>query len=109
MEIKQIVGMLENVMNERGVPRNVRESLDNAAKTLNSSQPFKCTSRSEDTCTPKGTLKGLNPKTRRKESAKEKISQAISILDESANDPNLATYTRTQIWGIVSLLEGMKK
>ncbi len=94
MEIKQIVGMLENVMNERGVPRNVRESLDNAAKTLDSSQPFK---------------KGLNPKTRRKESAKEKISQAISILDESANDPNLATYTRTQIWGIVSLLEGMKK
>ncbi|MCK4714128.1 MAG: UPF0147 family protein, partial [Candidatus Aenigmarchaeota archaeon] len=83
MEIKQIVGMLENVMNERGVPRNVRESLANAAKTLDSRS--------------------------RKESAKEKISQAISILDESANDPNLATYTRTQIWGIVSLLEGMKK
>jgi uncharacterized protein (UPF0147 family) len=83
MEIKRIVGMLENVMNERGVPRNVRESLDNAAKTLDSRT--------------------------RKESAKEKISQAISILDESANDPNLATYTRTQIWGIISLLEGMKK
>ncbi len=83
MERKQIINMLENVMNERGVPRNVRESLDNAAKTLDSRS--------------------------RKESSKEKISQAISILDESAGDPNLATYTRTQIWGIVSLLEGMKK
>ncbi len=83
MESKQIIDMLGSVMNERGVPRNVRESLGNALRALDS--------------------------TSRKESSKERISKAISILDESANDPNLATYTRTQIWGIVSLLEEMKK
>lgn len=84
--MKKLIEMLENVMNERGVPRNIRESLDNAIRALNS--------------------RGGNES--RKETDKERISRVISILDESANDPNLATYTRTQIWGIVSLLEGMK-
>ena len=83
MEKKQVIEMLENVINERGVPRNVRESLDAAVRILDNSS--------------------------KKESAKEKVSKAISILDESASDSNLETYARTQIWGIVSLLEQMKK
>ena len=82
METKEVIGMLESVIEERGVPRNVRESLDNAIRALNSKS--------------------------KKESQRERIAQAISILDESANDPNLQTYTRTQIWGIVSILESMK-
>lgn len=34
-----------------------------------------------------------------------KINKALHELDEIANDSNLQSYTRTQIWGIVSLLE----
>ena len=34
-----------------------------------------------------------------------KISRALSLLDEIANDINLQSYTRTQIWNIISLLE----
>jgi len=34
-----------------------------------------------------------------------KISNAISILDEVSNDPNIPVYARTQIWNIVSMLE----
>lgn len=83
MERKQIAGMLEEVMNERGVPRNVRESLNEAIKVLNA----------------RGG----------KESEKGRISGIISALDEAAGDPNLATYVRTQIWGIISLLEELKK
>lgn len=38
-----------------------------------------------------------------------RINSAISILDEVSNDPNIPTYTRTQIWNIVSLLEVMNE
>lgn len=83
MERKQITEMLESVMNERGVPRNVREALDEVMKALSS----------------RGG----------KGSTKERVSGIISVLDEAAGDPNLATYVRTQIWGIISLLEELKK
>ena len=34
-----------------------------------------------------------------------KISRALSGLDEMASDVNLQSYTRTQIWNVISLLE----
>ena len=34
-----------------------------------------------------------------------RINKALNELDEIANDSNLQSYIRTQIWGVVSLLE----
>ena len=34
-----------------------------------------------------------------------KVNEALHILDEIADDTNLKSYTRTQIWNLVSLLE----
>lgn len=34
-----------------------------------------------------------------------KSSKILQVLDEISDDPNMPTYTRTQIWSIVSLLE----
>ena len=34
-----------------------------------------------------------------------KINKALNELDEISSDPNLESYTRTQIWNIVSILE----
>lgn len=34
-----------------------------------------------------------------------RIDKALQELDEIADDANLQTYTRTQIWNIVSMLE----
>ncbi|MCK5468863.1 MAG: UPF0147 family protein, partial [Cyclobacteriaceae bacterium] len=34
---------------------------------------------------------------------------AISILDEVSNDTNIQPFTRTQIWNLVSLLEGFQE
>ena len=34
-----------------------------------------------------------------------KISKALNMLDEIADDNNLQSYTRTQIWNVVSVLE----
>jgi len=37
-----------------------------------------------------------------------RVSTAISILDEITNDPNIPSYTRTQIWNIVTMMEMVK-
>lgn len=34
-----------------------------------------------------------------------KVDKAIQELDEISNDTNIQSYTRTQIWNVVSLLE----
>ena len=34
-----------------------------------------------------------------------KVNKALHELEEVADDPNLETYTRTQMWNVVSLLE----
>ena len=38
-----------------------------------------------------------------------RASQAINILDEISQDPNMPPYTRIRIWNIVSLLEVIKE
>lgn len=37
-----------------------------------------------------------------------RCANAISLLDEISQDPNMPSYTRTRIWNIVSLLETVK-
>ena len=76
VEINDLIKILEN----RGVPRNIKLSLEDSINTINNLE-------SED----------------------EKISCIISVLDDASNDPNLSSYARTQIWNMVSVLEEMKK
>lgn len=78
---EDILELLRQVSEDRTVPRNVRDKVDECIKTLN-------------------------------DEAKEKtirINTVTSILDETSNDPNIPTYTRTQIWNIVSALESKQK
>jgi uncharacterized protein (UPF0147 family) len=70
--------MLQSILDDRGVPRNIKESLQDSMTLL------------ERDC-----------------SDNEKISQIISILDEAANDPNMSMAARTLIWNAVSAIEGM--
>jgi len=77
VDIMQISRMLDEIGVDRGVPKNIRSLVQEARGNIN------------------------NPKLERA----VKINAAISILDEVSNDPNIPTYTRTQIWNIVSLLE----
>ena len=75
--LESIIKMLTEVMEDRNVPRNIRISVEEAKKILEEND------REMDV----------------------KLSTAISILDEITNDPNIPSYTRTQVWNIVSMLE----
>ena len=38
-----------------------------------------------------------------------RAAQAINILDDISQDPNMPPYTRTRIWNVVSVLEVVKE
>ena len=74
--MEKVKVLMEEIVNDRTVPRNIREAVKSALDCL-----------SED-----------------KELA-VKIDSAIQILEEISNDLNMPIYTRTQIWNIISALE----
>ncbi|MEE9323834.1 MAG: UPF0147 family protein [Candidatus Aenigmarchaeota archaeon] len=80
-KVKKALELLEDVMKDRGVPRNVKTSIEESIKDLKEE----------------------------KEGENVKISTLISVLDEASNDPNISLYARTKIWDVVSKLEELNK
>ncbi|MEM5804563.1 MAG: UPF0147 family protein [Candidatus Aenigmatarchaeota archaeon] len=78
---EDIIAMLQQVADDRTVPRNIRDRILESIETLKKDS----------------------------EPADLRINTVISYLDEVSNDPNIPMYTRTQIWNIVSMLESRQK
>lgn len=76
-----IIALLEQIINDRTVPKNIRKAAEDSKVALNSGEG----------------------------SDELRISTAIHLLDEITNDPNMPVYTRTQIWNVVSMLEQARK
>ncbi|MFA4935621.1 MAG: UPF0147 family protein [Candidatus Methanoperedens sp.] len=77
--IKQCVDVLDRIINDDSVPRNIRRSADNIKNTLS----------------------------KQKEPLSRRVAMVISTLDEIGNDPNVPIHTRTLIWGLSSRLESI--
>ena len=75
-EIEEILEMLDTLQEERGVPKNVKSTLQSTKDLLEETTDMKI-----------------------------KVNKALHKLDEISDDPNIETFTRTQIWNVVSLLE----
>jgi len=76
----EINTMLQDIMDDRGVPRNIKASLEESISILNGS-----------------------------DSEEEKVASVISVLDDASADPNLSFHARTKIWNMVSMLESVKQ
>ena len=76
MDMETINRLLDEISEDRSVPKNIRNSIMEARQYMNSNVDMAV-----------------------------RINSAVSILDEISNDPNIPVYTRTQIWNIVSMLE----
>jgi uncharacterized protein (UPF0147 family) len=81
MNIETINKLLDEINEDRTVPRNIRSMVQEAKSDLND-------------CNKDMAVR---------------INSAISILDNVSNDTNIPTYARTQVWNIVSMLEAMNK
>ncbi len=76
-ELDNILMQLEELKNDRRVPKNVRSSIEKTLAELQKAD----------------------------ENIDIKLNTSISILDEVSNDTNIQPFTRTQIWNLVSMLE----
>jgi len=67
---------------------------------------------SEDTTTPRNIRRAAKESSDALQNAEftyaVKASNAISILDEILQDPNMPPYTRVKLWNVMSLLEAIK-
>ncbi len=78
--IKQVVEVLDSLISDTSVPRNVRTILSDAKRKL---------TQGED--------------------AVAGMSSAIYDLDSVSNDINLPMYARTLVWNLLSELERLKE
>ncbi|MBS3105840.1 UPF0147 family protein [Candidatus Woesearchaeota archaeon] len=75
-QLDAVVSSLSEVKEDSTVPRNVRTKIESVVSTLK-----------------EGTELPI------------KVNKALNELDQIANDVNLQSYTRTQIWNVMSMLE----
>ncbi len=78
--IKQAMSVLEAVSEDNTTPRNIRRAAKDSMDAL----------RTEE----------YTPAV--------KASNAISMMDEILQDPNMPPYTRVKLWNVMSLLEAIK-
>jgi len=78
--IKQALAVLAEVSEDSTTPRNIRRAAKEALDVLaNSSQGHG-----------------------------DRAAQAVNILDDISQDPNMPPYTRVKLWNVMSLIEAIK-
>ena len=75
-EIDAVINSLNEIQSDATVPRNVRTKIEAVINTLRENIELSI-----------------------------KINKTLNELDGIVNDVNLQSYTRTQIWNVMSLLE----
>ena len=78
--IKQALAVLGEVSEDSTTPRNIRRAAKDSMNVLQTNE--------------------YTPAVR--------ASNAISLLDEILQDPNMPPYTRVKLWNIMSLIEAIK-
>lgn len=79
-KIRFAMSILASIVNDTGVPRNIRRAAANALTYLRDMK--------------------LSPAVR--------AANAISALDEVSQDPNMPFHARTKIWQAISILETVR-
>ena len=79
-KLNQAMSVLSRVADDNTTPRNIRRTAKQAGDML------------------------LNESL----SMAARAANAIDVLDQISQDPNMPMYTRTRIWNIISVLEGIR-
>ncbi len=79
-KLDESIAIINDVLEDKSVPRNIRDALAEAKNTL------------------------LKEKL-----VVENISSAMYLIDDISNDLNMPIHTRTDIWNILSILEEIKE
>ncbi len=78
-QLERLIPLLDMLVNDNSVPRNVRTKMSAAKDRLQGNDEFST-----------------------------KVSYAVYALDEVSNDINLPMHARTLVWNLLSELEALK-
>jgi uncharacterized protein (UPF0147 family) len=78
--VEEAVAVLDMVSEDSTTPRNIRRAAKNSIESLRTTQ----------------------------HSLAVRAANAISMLDEILQDPNMPPYTRVKLWNVMSILEAIK-
>jgi len=79
-ELKELLEMMQEVVSDHSVPRNIRNVVDEA-------------------------MEKISPKDLKIEG----LSTAVYMMDDISKDLNIPSHTRTDVWEIISRLESIKE
>ncbi len=79
-KVNQAMAILNRVAEDNTTPRNIRRTAKEASDML-MDESLSLTARA---------------------------ANAIDLLDQISQDPNMPMYTRTRIWNVISILEGIR-
>jgi len=79
-KLNQAMAVLNTIADDNTTPRNIRRAAKQASEML------------------------LDPSL----STAAKAANAISLLEDISQDPNMPMYSRTRIWNAISVLEGIR-
>jgi len=78
--VEEAVAVLNAVSEDSTTPRNIRRAAKNSIEALRTTQ----------------------------HSLAVRAANAISMMDEILQDPNMPPYTRVKLWNVMSILEAIK-
>ncbi len=78
--VEEAVAVLDAISEDSTTPRNIRRAAKNAIESLRTGQY----------------------------SMAVRAANAISMMDEILQDPNMPPYTRVKLWNVMSILEAIK-
>jgi len=78
--VSDVIALLDEVIADRSVPRNIRGQVEESKKKIES---------------------GINDPVN--------FGSAIYFLDDICNDINMPSHTRTEIWSLISQIEAIKE
>ena len=79
LEIGSVVNLLNEILEDQSVPKNVRAQIQKIIASLKDGSEISI-----------------------------KLSKAMNELDDISSDVNIQSFTRTQIWNVVSSIEKLK-
>ncbi|HZX34336.1 MAG TPA: UPF0147 family protein [archaeon] len=80
-QVEYVLELMDSIIDDSTVPRNIRKAIDDAKKKLNSGA----------------------------QSFDVNVSTAIYLMEDISNDINMPSHTRTEIWTIISGLETIRE
>ncbi len=95
--IEEVTKEIEDVMDDRDVPRNVREKLEKAKKMIEEEKEKKEECQEEEEKEEEECSQNLD------------LTRAIYLMNEASEDINIPFHTRTDIMNITSKLEEIKE